>query len=88
MLGIMFFIDNQTIFVAKENNLSYNLYKPTMEKYKPDIVVADNNASLAQNNDCIAVTYQQVAGSEYSYQREGNIELKYLDKQWIKRGLD
>jgi len=88
VIGILFDIDNHTIFVAKDSNLSYTKYEYILSIFTPELVIAGTNSNLAQNKDYICVTYNQVEGSEYSYQKQGNLQLAFNGNKWIQRGLD
>lgn len=88
LLGIIFVVDNQTIFVAKESNLSYNTYRYAISDYSPDIVIAGNASQLALGDEYICISNDEVAGSEYNYQKDGNLQLAFEGGTWIKRGLD
>lgn len=86
--GIVFLVDNHSIFVAYEKDLSYNSYISTIEKYSPEIVVAGGAGQLALNDGYTCITYSQTQGSDYNYQVHGNFALAFNGKSWIKRGLD
>ena len=86
VLGILFIVDNRTIFVAKDGNLGYNLYETAFEKYSPEVVIG-SNSNLAQG-EYICLTYDHEKEGEFSYQKDGNFKLFYNGKTWLKRGLD
>ena len=88
LLGIIIKVDNHSIFVAYENNLSYNLFENAFEEYSPEIVVAGDMDNLALNNDYICITQNQVKGSDINYQNKGNLQVSFNGKNWIERGLD
>lgn len=87
ILGVVVNFDNQTIFVAKEGNLGYNLIASVINSYQPVVVIANENTVLPEGNH-IAITYKEVGGCDYSYQNEGNIQLTFNGNSWVKRGLD
>lgn len=88
VLGIIFIFDNQTIFVANKSNLDYNSYVNVISNYQPNVVIAGENNQLTKSDTYLCLTYEDVEGSEYSYQKDGNMELCFDGKNWIKRGLD
>ena len=88
VLGIIFILDNRRIFVANSSDLDYNLYGYILGLYQPEIVIAGGNSQLANIDGYTCVTYSQVDGCEYSYQKNGNLELAFDGKNWIKRSLD
>ena len=88
VIGIVFNTDNRKIFIANDAKLSYTKYEYLLKKYSPEIVVAGNNSQLAKGDFYTCITYDDVEGCEYSYQKEGNLQLYYYGNNWIKRGLD
>lgn len=88
VLGIIFILDNQRIFVANSSDLDYTLYENILSLYQPKIVIAGTNSQLTQGQNYTCVTYSCVAGSDYSYQNEGNLKLSFNGERWVKRSLD
>ena len=88
MAGILIKIDNHKIFVASENNLSYNKYEHILGLHQPELVFAGKDSVLSQNDDYTCITHDYLEGSEYSFQTHGNLKLTYNGKTWKGRGLD
>ena len=72
MVGIRVDFDDIKIFIASDENLSYNEFNQIYKLHQFDVVVADYQTA---EGNFIHISNSKVDGSDYSYQTNGNFGL-------------
>lgn len=89
VVGVIIKMDNQCIFVASENNLSYNIIEnEIISKEHPSLVFVEKIVGDRNNFDYILTTNQQQENGDYCYQIDGNVKFLLKNNDWKMRGLD
>ncbi len=76
VVGLYVLMDNIKIFVAGNDEISYNIASEVQERYNPDYVFAGDYYSGVDNKDYVLTTVLK-SGGDYSYQKEGNLMFKF-----------
>lgn len=90
--GIEVTFDNQKIFFASSQVLSYNrvvTLSHYLEGQDYDLaILRDNVRLLSCFDDCVAVTYDKHDGCDYSFEEQGNMSFGYGEQIYLKGSLD
>ena len=90
--GIEVTFDNQKIFFASSQVLSYNrvvTLSHYLEGQDYDLaILRDNFRLLSCFDDCVAVTYDKRDGCDYSFEEQGNMSFRYGEQIYLKGSLD
>lgn len=90
--GIEVTFDNQKIFFASSQVLSYNrvvTLSHYLEGQDYDLaILRDNFRLLSCFDDCVAVTYDKQGGCDYSFEEQGNMSFGYGEQIYLKGSLD
>ncbi len=89
IVGTTVKMDNICIFIANDNNLSYNIIKSEiLPKVDPDIVFVDGQVIDEGERDFLLVTLDRCEMADYSSKANGNFKLCYGGKGFTMRGID
>ena len=90
--GIEVSFDNQKIFFASSQVLSYNrveILNSYLKSQKYDLAILRDNASLSSCfANCVTVAYDNIEGCDYSFEKQGNMSFEYGKQIYLKGSLD